>query len=124
MLGTTTTSGHLIDTPQIRQTRDGEIVTTLRVAINDHRLGDQPRYIDIDQWDDAAHRAADHPIEGRQITAEGLLEAEPYLHTDGQLRVGWRLLRPTGGMGSRPPSARPLLDLADELQRRDATATA
>lgn len=121
MFGSTTISGHLTRTPQLTQSATGKLVTTLCVAVDDHRLGDDVRYVDIDQWEDAAAPAAEHLVQGQQITAEGLVDAVPYLR-DGETRIQWRLKGARVQWGGRPLSSRPLEQLTDELQRRGAAA--
>lgn len=118
MLSTTTITGRLTHAPELRQTPSGKDVTTLRVAVSDHRLGDETRYVDIDQWDQAAHHAAEHLTVGQEIAAEGLLDARPYTTDTGQLRVGWTMLRPRVEWGSKPLRDVPTERMMDEARRR------
>lgn len=118
MLSNTTITGRLATAPELRSTPAGKAVATLRVAVSDHRLGEQPRYVDVDQWDDAAQRAVDHLVLGQEIAAEGLLDARPYTTHDGELRIGWTLLRPRVEWGSKPLRATPTDRLIDEAARR------
>lgn len=118
MLSTTTITGRLTQAPELRQTPTGKDVTTLRVAVSDHRLAEGTRYVDIDQWEQAAQDAAEHLTVGREIVAEGLLDARPYCTADGDLRVGWTLLRPRVEWGSKPLRDVPTERMLDEARRR------
>jgi len=118
MLSPTTMTGRLARAPQLRQTPGGKDVTTLRVAVSDHRLGDQTRYVDIDQWEQAAHHAVEHLTLGQEIAAEGLLDARPYTTEAGELRVGWSLLRPRVEWGSKPLRDVPTERMMEEARRR------
>jgi single-stranded DNA-binding protein len=118
MLSATTITGRLTHAPELRQTPGGKDVTTLRVAVSDHRLGDAPRYVDIDQWEQAAHHACDHLTVGQEIAAEGLLDARPYAAEGGELRIGWSLLRPRVEWGSKPLRDIPTERMLDETRRR------
>jgi single-strand DNA-binding protein len=103
MLSNTTIVGHLTADPEVRSTPNGKRVATLRVAVNDFRLGDEPRFIDVDQWEDAADRAAKHLVKGQQIAAEGLLDARAFVPKDGgDPRIGWGLIRARVEWGHRP----------------------
>lgn len=117
MLSTTTITGRLTQAPQLRQTPGGKTVATLRVAVSDHRL-DQTRFVDIDQWDQAAHHACDHLTVGQEIAAEGLLDARPYATDTGDLRIGWTLLRPRVEWGPKPLRNVPTERMIDEARRR------
>lgn len=121
MISKTTISGHLTATPRVEQSPTGKPVATLRVAVNDHQLGDEPRYVDVAQWEDAAQNAADHLVKGQHVTAEGLLDARPYVK-DGEVCIAWRLRGARVQWGPRPLSGKPLEQLSDELQRRGAAA--
>lgn len=106
MLSTTTITGHLTQTPQLRQTPTGKTVTTLRIAVNDHQhLKSEVRYIDVDQWDQAATAAVEHLVKGQQLTAEGLLDARAYLDKDHQPQIGWTLRSARTEWGARPQSS-------------------
>lgn len=118
MLSTTTITGRLAQAPQLRQTPSGKDVTTLHVAVSDHRFGDQPRYVDIDQWEQAAHHACEHLTVGQEIAAEGLFDARPYITDGGDLRVRWMLLGPRVEWGSKPLRDTPTEHLIDEAARR------
>lgn len=118
MLSTTTITGRLAAAPQLRQTPGGKDVTTLRVAVSDHRLGPDPRYVDIDQWEQAAHHAVEHLTIGQEIAAEGLLDAGTYTTKDGEIRVTWNLLRPRVEWGSKPLRATATDRLIEEAGRR------
>lgn len=118
MLSTTTITGRLAKAPELRQTPTGKDVTTLRVAVSDHRLDGETRYVDIDQWEQAAHHACEHLTIGQEIAAEGLLDARPYVSDSGELRVGWTLLRPRVEWGSKPLRDVPTKRMMDEARRR------
>jgi single-stranded DNA-binding protein len=118
MLSTTTITGRLTHAPELRQTTGGKDVTTLRVALSDHRLDGETRFIDIDQWEQAAHHAVDHLTVGQEIAAEGLLDARPYVTDAGEARVGWVLLRPRVEWGSKPLRDVPTERMMDEAHRR------
>jgi single-stranded DNA-binding protein len=118
MLSATTITGRLAQAPQLRQTPTGKDVTTLHVAVSDHRLGDQPRYIDIDQWEQAAHHAIEHLTVGQEIAAEGLLDARPYTTDTGELRIGWSLARPRVEWGAKPLRDVPTERMMGEARRR------
>jgi single-stranded DNA-binding protein len=102
MQSTTTISGNLAEKPLLRRARNEKYVSTLRVAVNDHRLGDEPRYVDVDQWEGAAVHAVEHLVKGQHVVAEGLLDAEPYTKNDGALAIGWRLKRAHVEWGAKP----------------------
>lgn len=118
MLSTTTIVGRLTEAPQLRETPKGQRVATLRVAVNDHRLGKEPRFVDIDQWDDVATNAAAHLVRGQQIAADGLLNAHAYKTDDGNLHIGWTLTRARVEWGPKPLRETPIDRLIDEAGRR------
>lgn len=118
MLSTTTITGRLATQPQLRETPTGKSVTTLRVAVSDHRLGEHPRYVDVDQWGDAAERAAEHLTLGQEVAAEGLLDARPYTTDGGEVHIGWTLVRPRVEWGSKPLRDVPTDRMMDEARRR------
>lgn len=124
MLSTTTITGRLASIPELRTARNGKHVTTLRVAVSDHRLGEEPRFVDVDQWEDAAEHAVEYLTLGQEIAAEGLLDARPYATKDGELRVGWTLTRPRVEWGSKPLRDTPLERLIEEAGRRREALTA
>lgn len=106
MFGSTTIAARLTAAPTLRETPQGKAVTTLRVAVDDHRLGEEsPRFVDVDQWEDAAQHAVEHLVQGQQVTAEGLLYVDAYLK-DGAPQAGWNLRRARVEWGSRPLAAR------------------
>ncbi|MCK9250822.1 MAG: single-stranded DNA-binding protein [Solirubrobacteraceae bacterium] len=111
MLSATTIVGHLAKAPELRQTPTGKDVTTLRVGVNDHRaLGGQPRFFNIDVWEDQAHHAVKHLVKGQQVAAEGFVDAETYVHREtGEIRIAWKLQRARVEWGHRPkdPNAGP-----------------
>jgi single-strand DNA-binding protein len=117
MLSTTTITGRLTATPELRQSPTGKDVTTLRVAVSDHRLGDETRYVDIDQWDHAAQHAQYLTV-GQEIAAEGLLDAHLFTTSGGELRVGWTLLRSRVEWGRKPLRDIPTDRLIEEAGRR------
>lgn len=105
MFGTTTIAGRLTAAPTLRETPQGKAVTTLRVAVDDHRLGDEsPRFVDVDQWEEGAQHAVAHLVQGQQVTAEGLLHVDAYIK-DGTPQVGWNLRRARVEWGPRPRGA-------------------
>ncbi|MDX8153400.1 single-stranded DNA-binding protein [Patulibacter brassicae] len=104
MQSNTTISGYLGQTPEVRETPGGHKVATVRVAVNDRRLSDQALWFSVDQWDDAAERAAKFLVKGQHVVAEGLQRAEIYTDRHGQPRLDLRLLRAYIDYGPRPTS--------------------
>jgi single-stranded DNA-binding protein len=124
MLSNTTFVGRLTEKPTVRETRGGKRVATLRVAVNDQRMGEEPRYIDVDQWEEAADRAAAYLVSGQQVAVDALLDARPYTTSDGELRIGWTAVRARVEWGPKPLGAVPPELLADEALRRGHDSTA
>jgi single stranded DNA-binding protein len=102
MQSNTTISGYLGQTPEVRETPGGHKVATVRVAVNDRRLSDQALWFSVDQWDDAAERAAKYLVKGQHIVAEGLQRAEIYTDRHGQPQLDLRLLRAYIEYGPKP----------------------
>lgn len=102
MQSNVTITGYLGQTPEVRTTQSGKRVASVRVAINDRRLGEEARWIAVDQWDDAADRAAKYLVRGQHVTAEGLLDAEIYTDRNGNAQLAWRLRRGYIEYGPKP----------------------
>lgn len=102
MQSNVTITGYLGRTPEVRETPSGKRVASVRIAINDRRLGDEARWVAVDQWDDAADRAAKYLVRGQHVTAEGLLDAEIYTDRNGNAQLAWRLRRGYIEYGPKP----------------------
>lgn len=117
MLSNTTIVGRLTASPEIRTTPNGKRVVTLRVAVDDYRLG-ETRFFDIDQWDDAADRAALHLVQGQQITAEGLIHARAWTPAAGAPSVAWSMAKARIEWGPKPLTEISTDRIAGEVTRR------
>lgn len=103
MQSTTTITGRLVQDPvDALNVRNDKTVAELTLAVRDHRLPDDVRFIDVSQWEDAAARAAQYLQKGRWVTAEGLLDARAYVDKNGDARVGWTLCRAHIEFGPHP----------------------
>ncbi len=94
-------TGNLTADPQLRSTRNGTPVCTLRVANNTPRKtadGDwveQPNYFDITVWGTPAENAARYLTRGRPIAIDGRLEWREWEARDGSKHQTVRIVADT-----------------------------
>lgn len=117
MLSNTTIVGRLTATPEIRTMPGEKRVATLRIAVDDYRLR-ETRFIDVDQWDTAADRAAEHLVQGQQVIAEGLLHARTWTPNSGKPMVAWSMARARIEWGPKPLAEVSTERIAAEVTRR------
>jgi len=69
--------------PQLRHTKSGRAVSTLRVAVND---GPEPTFHDVVVWGRTAEAACKYLAKGRLIHAEGRIQPRSWTAKDGSER--------------------------------------
>lgn len=103
MQSTTTITGRIVkDAVDTLTIRGDKPVADVTIAVEDHRLPGETRFIQVPQWETASARAAQYLTKGRWVTAEGLLDARPYTDRDGNLQIGWTLRRGYIEFGPNP----------------------
>lgn len=102
MQSSITIVGNLAEAPHIRTTPTDKSVTTLRVLVNDFRLGKEPIAWEVDQWEDAAENAVKHLIAGQEISAEGQLDVRAWVTESGEARAVRKLVRAVVFYGPKP----------------------
>lgn len=102
MLSNTTISGYLGQKPEVRETPKGHRVATVRIAVNDRRLAPDAIWFNVDQWDDAADRAAQYLESGQYVTAEGLIAPEIYTDRNGVAQLALRMKHAYISYGPKP----------------------
>lgn len=119
MQSNTTISGYVGQKPEVRTTPNGKRVCSVRVAVNDRRFGETARWFAVDQWEDAADRAAKYLVQGQYVTVEGLQDAEVYLDRNQQPQIAFRLTRAHITYGPKPLAPDP----TDSPDREPATGS-
>lgn len=94
--------GRLAAAPEIRRTRSDKKVTTLRVLVDDFRLGNDPIAWEVDQWEDAADNAVKHLVKGQEISAEGHVDVRVWKTESGEPRATRKLERGVVFYGPKP----------------------
>jgi single-strand DNA-binding protein len=69
--------------PQLRHTKSGRAVSTLRVAVND---GPEPAFHDVVVWGKTAEAVCQHMRKGRLIHVEGRIQLRSWTAKDGSER--------------------------------------
>jgi single-strand DNA-binding protein len=72
--------GRLTRDPQLRHTKSGRAVSTMRVATND---GPEPTFHDVVVWGRTAEVACQYLAKGRLIHAEGRINTRTWTAQDG-----------------------------------------
>lgn len=72
--------GRLVATPELRETKSGIHVTTIRIATNS---GEQAEFHDVVLWRQLADFAAGYLTKGRLVYIEGRLQARSWESADG-----------------------------------------
>ena len=93
----TVLTGGLTRDPELRRTRAGAAVATIRIAFTtQHRVDgewqDRPNYIDVELFGAQAESAAKHLTHGRQVAVDGRLEWREYEGRDGVRRQVHRVI--------------------------------
>lgn len=96
----TVLTGGLTRDPDLRQTRTGTPVATLRIAFTtqqrlDGAWQERSNYIDVELFGAQAESAARHLTRGRQVAVDGRLEWREYEGRDGVRRQVHRIVADT-----------------------------
>ena len=75
--------GRLTRDPQLRHTKSGRAVSTLRLAVND---GPEPTFHDVVVWGRTAEVVCEYMRKGRLIHAEGRIQLRSWTAKDGNER--------------------------------------
>jgi single-strand DNA-binding protein len=75
--------GRLTRDPQLRHTKSGRAVSTLRIAVND---GPEPTFHDVVVWGRTAEVVCQYMRKGRLIYAEGRINLRTWNANDGSER--------------------------------------
>jgi single-strand DNA-binding protein len=78
--------GRLTRDPELRTTRNGTDVATLRLAVHRRRRDDGAVFVDITCFEGQARACADHLAKGRQVAISGRLELDQWKADDGTNR--------------------------------------
>ena len=100
--------GRLTRDPELRETKGGKPVCTMRLAVNGVREGDVT-YVDVVTFDKQAEACAGHLAKGRQVAVAGRLSYSEWEADDGSKRskheVIGRVKFLSGRNGSAPQGA-------------------
>jgi single-strand DNA-binding protein len=100
--------GRLTRDPELRETKGGKPVCTMRLAVNGVREGDVT-YVDVVTFDKQAEACAGHLAKGRHVAVAGRLSYSEWEADDGSKRskheVIGRVKFLSGRNGSAPPGA-------------------
>ena len=100
--------GRLTRDPELRETKGGKPVCTMRLAVNGVREGDVT-YVDVVTFDKQAEACAGHLSKGRQVAVAGRLSYSEWEADDGSKRskheVIGRVKFLSGRNGSAPKGA-------------------
>ena len=77
--------GRLTRDPELRETKGGKAVCTMRVAVNGVR-DDDTTYIDVVSFDKQAEACAAHLAKGREVAVTGRLSYSEWKADDGTPR--------------------------------------
>jgi single-strand DNA-binding protein len=77
--------GRLTRDPELRETKGGKPVCTMRLAVNGAREGDVT-YVDVVTFDKQAEACAGHLAKGRQVAVAGRLSYSEWKAEDGSKR--------------------------------------
>lgn len=85
--------GYLGETPELRQTPEGQPVTTFAVAVNERRGENEvTTWYRVTAWGTLAEVACEYLEKGRLVLVEGHnLRASAYLDREGQARASLEL---------------------------------
>ena len=78
--------GRLTRDSELRTTRNGTDVATLRLAVDRRRRDDGAVFVDITCFEGQARACADHLAKGRQVAISGRLELDQWKADDGTNR--------------------------------------
>jgi single-strand DNA-binding protein len=78
--------GRLTRDPELRTTRNGTDVATLRLAVDRRRRDDGAVFVDVTCFEGQARACADHLAKGRQVAISGRLELDQWKADDGTNR--------------------------------------
>jgi single stranded DNA-binding protein len=106
MQSPTIIAGRLARDPEYRDLPGGKTVVEVTIAVNERRLGDEPRFVKVAQWEKAGEAAVRYLHQGRYVVAEGLLDARAYNDKDGNARVELVLKRAHIEFGPNPNGTR------------------
>lgn len=81
--------GRLVATPELRETKGGIHVTTIRIATNSR---EQAEFHDVVLWRQLADFAAGHLTKGRLVYVEGRLQARTWESADGSKRRSFEVI--------------------------------
>jgi single-strand DNA-binding protein len=85
----TTLVGRLVATPELRETKSGIHVTTIRIATNDR---EQAEFHDVVLWRQHADFAVGYLTKGRLVYIEGRLQARSWKSADGSKRRSFEVV--------------------------------
>ena len=102
---TITGNGHLTRTPELRHTKTGTPVTTVRIATQGRTRDHEPDYLDLILWDTHAHAAAEHLQKGQAITFTGRPTTRAYQRTTGEAGAVLEVHNVTLEYGAKPSHA-------------------
>lgn len=93
--------------PELRHTKNGRAVATLRVAVND---GPEPTFHDVVVWGRTAEVVCQYMRKGRLVHVEGRIQPRTWTDKDGNERrtvevVANRVQFLSGGVSTPPPAA-------------------
>jgi single-strand DNA-binding protein len=81
--------GRLVATPELRETKSGIHVTTIRIATNNR---EQTEFHDVVLWRQLADLAAGYLTKGRLVYIEGRLQARSWESADGSKRRSFEVV--------------------------------
>lgn len=81
--------GNLTRDPEVRQTSNGDMVTTFTVAVNRRSHGNHPEadYFRVSAWGELGSASAQYLRKGRKVCVTGSVRAQVYTAQDGTAKV-------------------------------------
>lgn len=108
-MNTITVTGRLTHDPDQRTVTVGEeerSVTTLPIALDEHRRTDSPVFIDVVCWDRSAEACATHLRKGRHVAVTGRLDLSRWTDEAGGRHQRHRIVAAEVDFLDRPEPAR------------------
>jgi single-strand DNA-binding protein len=102
---TITGNGRLTRDPELRNTHNGDAVTTVSVASDRRDRQADPVYVDLILWRGQAEAAARHLVKGQTVTFSGRLDPRPWQTRSGDQRLALEVHDVAIEYGAKPRTA-------------------
>jgi single-strand DNA-binding protein len=101
-------TGNLTRDPELRSTKSGTSVCSMRIACNTRRKDssgewiDQPNYFDVTVWGQRADNAAEYLEKGQAVAIDGRLEWREWADKDDNKRQAVEIIADSIQYGAKP----------------------